>query len=363
MSGIERTIEASKEVLSDCRLENGAIVAANPTKEYYPRDAKHYFYVWPRDASYACIAADILNLEGFQVGFFRWCLRRAEGFGDSGLFFEKYYANGLKASARFQPDQTGSVLFALWHHYQDGLEGALEFEELIKKAADGLACSWNGKGVDLVANDLWEERLAFPDLSENFTYSLAACIRGLECACEMIPEGDGSERWMGVAEEMRSRLDEHFLDGHFVRSYGRLTDRRIDASVLGLVYPFAIYEAEDPRIVSTVEEIEKRLVVPDGPLRGGVHRYEQDEYDGWIFEGMHRKKGGGAWPLLNFWLSIYWAQRGDLKRARRYYDWVLDRADGYIPEQIFDNDLQVSVSPLLWSHSMFVIASRFLGHL
>jgi len=32
MSRIERTIEASKEVLADCRLENGAIVAANPTK-------------------------------------------------------------------------------------------------------------------------------------------------------------------------------------------------------------------------------------------------------------------------------------------------------------------------------------------
>jgi glucoamylase len=138
----------------------------------------------------------------------------------------------------------------------------------------------------------------------------------------------------------------------------RLTDRRIDASVLGLVYPFAIYEAEDPRIVSTVEEIERRLVVDDG-----VHRYEQDEYDDWIVDGMHRKKGAGAWPLLNFWLSTYWAQRGDLERAQRYYDWVQDRTDRYIPEQIFENDLQVSVSPLLWSHAMFVIASRCLGGL
>jgi glucoamylase len=360
MSGIERTIEASKEVLADCRLENGAIVAANVAKDYYPKEAKHYFYVWPRDASYACIAADILDLEGLQEVFFRWCLRRAEGFEDSGLFFEKYYANGLKASARFQPDQMGSVLFALWHHYQDDLEGALEFEDLVKKAAGGLDRAWNGKSFDLVANDLWEERLAFPDLEENFTYSLAACIRGLECASEMIPDGEVSERWRAVAEEMRSRLDEHFVDGHFVRSYGKLTDRRIDASVLGLVYPFAIYEAEDPRIVSTVEEIERKLVVRDGPLKGGVCRYEQDEYDGWMFDGMHRKKGAGAWPLLNFWLSTYWAQMGDLERARGYYDWVLDRSDGLLPEQIFDNDLQVSVSPLLWSHSMFIIASRFL---
>lgn len=362
-SGIERTIEASKVVLADCRLDNGAIVAANPTQECYPKEAKNYSYVWPRDASFACLAADVLGLPAFQEGFFRWCLRRAEGFRETGLFFEKYYVNGLKASGRFQPDQTGSILFALWHHYRQDLEGAREFEELIERAADGLAGAWNGRSFSLVTNDLWEERLAFPDLAENFTYSLAACIRGLDCACEMIPDGEGCEAWRRAAGEMSSRLDEHFVGGHFVRSYGELTDRRIDASVLGLVYPFAIYEAYDPRIVSTVEEIERRLVVSEGPLKGGVRRYEHDEYDGWMYEGMHRRKGAGAWPLLSLWLSIYWALRDDSERARGYYDWVLESTEGYIPEQIFDNDIQVSVSPLLWSHAIFVIASRFLGEL
>jgi GH15 family glucan-1,4-alpha-glucosidase len=33
----------------------------------------------------------------------------------------------------------------------------------------------------------------------------------------------------------------------------------------------------------------------------------------------------------------------------------------HIPEQFFANRIQVSVSPLCWSHSMFVIASRKLG--
>ena len=356
MSSVKKILEVSKSVITDGCMENGAIVAANSFKDYYPPEAKHYFYVWPRDGSYVSIAADMLGVEDVQENFFRWCLKRAEGFRNSGLFFEKYYVNGPKALNRFQPDQTGSVLFAIWHHYQDKLEDSLEFEELIQMAGDGLTRVWNGKGFDLVANDLWEERLAFPDLDENFTYSLAACIRGLECASEMIPKG--AERWLAAAGEMRSRLDEHFKSDHFVRSYGKLTDRRIDASVLGLVYPFAIYDADDPRIVSTVEEIERKLVID-----GGVHRYEQDEYDGWMYEGMHRKKGAGAWPLLNFWLSICLAQKGDAEMARRRYDWVLEKSGGYIPEQIFDNDLQISVSPLLWSHAMFVIASKFLGHL
>ncbi len=41
--------------------------------------------------------------------------------------------------------------------------------------------------------------------------------------------------------------------------------------------------------------------------------------------------------------------------------WIGD--NNYIPEQIFENDIQVSVSPLLWSHSMFVIASEELNFL
>ncbi len=55
--------------------------------------------------------------------------------------------------------------------------------------------------------------------------------------------------------------------------------------------------------------------------------------------------------------------KGDKEKAEKYYDWVLEKMDNsnHIPEQIFENDIQVSVSPLLWSHSMFALASKQLG--
>ena len=118
------------------------------------------------------------------------------------------------------------------------------------------------------------------------------------------------------------------------------------------------FRADDQKIISTVKEIEKRLIV-----NGGVHRYEFDEYDGWMYEEMHRKKGAGAWPLLNFWLSIYYSLKCDRNRAEAYYRWVIDRVNKYIPEQIFDNDIQVSICPLVWSHTMFIIASMHLGYI
>ena len=78
-------------------------------------------------------------------------------------------------------------------------------------------------------------------------------------------------------------------------------------------------------------------------------------------EGKLRCKGAGAWPLLNFWMSIYHAMRGDKEKAERYYEWVLNRLKSpYIPEQIFENELQKSVRPLVWAHAMFAISHFFL---
>lgn len=353
-SKIENMILISKNIIKDSLLDNGAIVAANATKEYYPPTAKNYFYVWPRDASFTCIAADICGIDDIQEKFFNWCLDRAEGLKETGLLYEKYYVNGLKAMSRFQPDQTGILLYAIWHHCNYNPEVAINFRELIKKSANGLCDKWRKDHFNMVTNDLWEERLTFPDLNENFTYSLAACIKGLECANLMIAD----ERWLEISGQMKEQLENNFMDGYFVRSYGKLIDKGIDASMLGLVYPFAIYKADDQKIISTINEIEKKLII-----NGGVHRYEFDEYDGWMYEEMHRKKGAGAWPLLNFWLSIYYSLIGDRNKAETYYRWVIDRVNKYIPEQIFNNDIQVSICPLVWSHTMFIIASMHLGYL
>ena len=350
---IKRLLGVTRTLIKDCALDNGGIVAANSAKAYYPPNAKNYFYVWPRDAAFACIAADELGIRDVQENFFAWCVNRAEGFAQSGLFYEKYYPNGLKALSNFQPDQTGSVLFALWHHYRNDLKKASTYHDVIRMGADGICSVWEKNHFTQITNDLWEERLCFPDLRENFSYSLAACIKGLQCAHAIIP----TRKWMTTANEMKRRLDRHFL-GYFIRSYGKIPDKRIDASIIGLVYPYDVYEANDPRILSSIKEIEERLII-----NGGVHRYENDEYDGWMLEQRHRNKGAGAWPLLNFWLSIYYAIQGDREKAERYYTWVLERMIGrdHLPEQIFENAIQVSVSPLLWSHTMFALASKHLG--
>ncbi|MEW5897216.1 MAG: glycoside hydrolase family 15 protein [Nanoarchaeota archaeon] len=398
---IEDLWKTSKEVISDCCLENGAIVAANSTKPYFPKEAKNYFFVWPRDAFYICTAAKLLGLSAGEK-FFRWCMG-AEDWEKTGLFYEKYFIDGRKARHHFQPDQTGSILIALYNYCKDFKEKnedkqpfslkqsftqkqsfILKFKRLISGCANGLCRIWDKDHFSIVTEDLWEERLCFPDLKENFTYSLAICCRGLLSANEIIP----TKRWLETAEEMEKTLLSSF-DNYFFRSFSRrdeikeihrINDTRVDASLLGLVWPAELVKAGDKRMKKTVKLMEEKLV-----QNYGVHRYEHDEYDGWMYEkDTCRRKGAGYWPLLNFWIAIYFAEsyliekNGQDKKGRseneekersknkknalKYYYKVLGDLGNkkYIPEQFFDNNIQVSVSPLCWSQAMFVIATEKL---
>lgn len=352
---IQKLIQASRRVILDCCLENGAIVAANSAKPYYPKEVKNYFYVWPRDASFACIAADVLGIKDIQKKFFDWLMNKSEGWEKTGLFYEKYYPNGLQALNRFQPDQTGTVLFAVWHHFKDNSGKAKKYKKLVIHSADGICKVWKEDHFALATNDVWEERVAFPDLRENFSYSLAACIRGLLSANKLFPD----KKYVKIANEMkRILLRNSRTKGHFFRSFGKLNDERIDASMLGIIWPFGIIEANNLLAENTVKLIEERLV-----RDFGVYRYEHDEYDGWMFRTWHRKKGAGFWPLLNFWMSIILSKMGERERAAKYYNKAVDSVNEFVPEQIFNNNIQKSVSPLCWSHSMFILASKELGFL
>lgn len=347
---ITRLLDSSRKVFQDCQLENGGIVAAPSHMPYFPKEAKNYFFVWPRDALFICRAASRLGLN-LHDGLFEWAVR-AEGWAETGLFFEKYNANGNKARHEWQPDQTGSVLLAIQDRYPMG-EMPPHVEHLLTHSANGLCARWNGKSFDWRAQDLWEERFASADYEQNFTYSIAACARGLMAAYQL----RGNERWREVAEQMIAIID-GFWTERFGRTSGRLPDRRIDGSLVGLAYPFRIIDASDPRMTATIDEIMRRL------WADGVMRYEGDDYDGHMYaDGYHRKNGAGHWPLLTLWLAITHAERGEMEKAFALYNHVLSTVpeSGMIAEQVFDNDIQVAVSPLAWSHAMFVLATEALG--
>jgi len=229
---IQQLLGSSKNVILDCALENGAMIAANSTKAYYPKDAKNYFYVWPRDGAYNCMAADVVGIKNIQENFFTWLLDRAEGWEETGLFYEKYYSNGLKKFGRCQIDQTGIVIFSVYKHFENNLKDAEKYKKLVVSSADAICDNWDKNHFKLITDDLWEERLTFPDLRGNFSYSLAACIAGLSAANKLFPK----KIYVDVSNKMKKVLLENIRKrGYVFRSFGKINDERIDASALGLI--------------------------------------------------------------------------------------------------------------------------------
>jgi len=81
-------------------------------------------------------------------------------------------------------------------------------------------------------------------------------------------------------------------------------DETIDASLFG-IYKFHLFEADDPRVVSTMRAVEQKLWVKTRV--GGVARYENDYY--------HRVSAdaaavpGNPWFICTLWLADYFITR------------------------------------------------------
>lgn len=344
---IRKIYKMSIKVFKECSLKNGAIVASNIHDPNYPKGMKNYYFVWPRDASFICVACDLIGLKKIPERFFKWCWKKAEGFKEKGIFFMRYHPNGKMYGRQFQPDQIGSLLWSVEHHSK--FFDVSKFNHLIERAADGICSSWDGTSFRR-SFDIWEERVASSRKNEKHTYSLAMCIKGLRAATRLIKPKD---EWLRCIRQMENELNNAYNPrlGYFVRTFSdKKMDKILDSSMLGLVWPSEVVKSNDKRISSTV----KKIIENNSIENGGIIRYKGDKYVGKL-----RRDSAGAWVLLNFWLSIYFSKLGNREKALKYFNWVIERLNNKLPEQI-KKGKSISIIPLAWSHAMFIITGRFL---
>ncbi len=349
----------------------GGIVAANDSDSIqFNRDT--YSYVWPRDGA---LVANALDMAGYPVpsrNFFSFISRIIH---PDGYLMHKYNPDGSLASSwhpwfekgrrqlPIQEDETALALWALWNHFV--LYRDIEFikplyRPFVKKAADFL-CRFRDRetGLPLSSYDLWEERHGV------HAFTIGTVFGGLTAAalfCAVFGEEELSMRYKKAASEVRDACSRYMWQeerGSFCRTVDlqgrevRHVDMTPDASAWGL-FAFGLYAADDPRIVSTMTRIKKRLWIDQGI--GGMARYEQDEY-----YRVSRRVPGNPWFVSTLWFADFLLEqardRRGVEQAGELLSWVCDFSlpSGVLAEQVhpFTGEPE-SVSPLTWSHATFV---------
>ncbi len=158
---------------------------------------------------------------------------------------------------------------------------------------------------------IWEVRGG----PQHFTYSKVMAWVAFDRAVKMIEEFDHEgplDEWRAIRAKIHDEVCREGFDkdiGAFVQSYG---SKELDASVL-LIPLVGFLPADDPRIRSTVEAIERNLMED-----GFVMRYDTAAHR----DGLPGSEG--AFLACSFWLADNYVLLGRLDDARRLLQRLLE---------------------------------------
>ena len=143
--------------------------------------------------------------------------------------------------------------------------------------------------------------------------------------------------------EIKKYINENMYDEE-KKSYIRNTeDKKMDISILGAITPFNVFTAKEKKVQNTVENINLTLRT----YTGGYQRFEYDNY-----------MNGNPWPIANLWMTLYYIQTGEKRKAKETFDFVVKTSGRHnlLGEQIDNASLKPNwVIGLGWSHAMFIL--------
>ncbi len=265
-----------------------------------------YRYCWLRDATYTLLALLQAGHAEEAAAWREWLLRAVAGrpdqvqimYGCAGERrlpeWEVPWLPGYEASApvrvgngahgQLQLDVFGEVLDALHQSVTAGLgdhEGTTW--PLATALVDHLADVWT-----LPDDGIWEVRGGSRPFTHSKVMAWVAVDRALRWA-EHSGLDAPTARWRALCDEIHADVLAHAVDdrGVFVQSYGSTA---LDASVL-LIPLVGFLPPDDPRVVATVEAIQRELTDD-----GFVLRYHPEHAD----DGL--PGGEGVFLLCSFWL-------------------------------------------------------------
>jgi GH15 family glucan-1,4-alpha-glucosidase len=364
------TVYAKSLLVIQSAFDRGGAIIASPDSTIARPSSDTYQYAWPRDGALVAHALDLAGYPDESHRFYRFCAEALSG--SFPWLWQKYNPDGSRGSTwhaiynpnmralqmQMQEDETALAIWALAEHarYCPGECVGRLYDNWARNVADWLAVYHRADQLPRPSFNLWEEQYGIWSFTAGTVIAALESAAGLANQFGTMEEG---QRYRGAAQAMRQAVAERLYDeelGRFITGLelGSGEERRItapDASLFGL-WAFGAFDADDPRIVRTMEAVERQLWLPTEV--GGVARYPGDRY--------YRRDAafaGNPWIITTLWLAQWHIAVGHQERALQLLQWAAGRAlpSGILAEQVDPHTgAPLSVSPLIWSHSTYVLA-------
>jgi GH15 family glucan-1,4-alpha-glucosidase len=326
-----------------------------------------YRYCWLRDTSLALRALMMVGTTREAVQWRAWLHRAMAGdpadlqimYGLSGeRRLEEYelpwldgYGGacpvriGNAAHVQRQMDVYGEVMEAFDYAFRVGVPPDEDAWRMQRELMRFVERYWRCPGTGL-----WEQRKG----EEHFTFSKVMCWVAADRAVRAVERHgmDGPiEQWRKLREAIHGDVCTHGFDAtrnSFVQVYGA---QQLDASLLQLA-PLGFLPGDDPRVVGTVEAIQRELVVD-----GFVQRYRHDQTD----DGLPGDEG--SFIACTFWLADALCTLGRREEALRTFERALGACNdlGLLAEE-YDAGAERLLGnfPQAFSHLALINSARML---
>lgn len=345
----------------------GGIIAAPEVDEELTQCGR-YAYCWTRDAVFITKALDILKMTKETEKFYSNFCRMTQS--KNGMWEQRFYTDGKLAPCwGYQVDETASVIYGVYSHYEytkneNFLKANLHMCEkavnFLKKYVRDL---FDGTDIYGPSYDLWEM------YEGTHLYSLASIFAAFGSMLKIydvlitgknlsdfdnnrLKEEKVSKNIQEITELrvlVKKYIEENLYDENRKCYVRNIDDKRIDISLLGAVYPFNVFSPKEKKVLNTVDNINLTLRT----YTGGYQRFEYDHY-----------RNGAPWPIANLWMTLYYLENGEKKKAKETFDFVLKTAGkhSFLGEQVDNNTLKPDwVIGLGWSHAMFIIVLEMMS--
>lgn len=339
--------------------ETGGIIASPEIDENFSKCGR-YAYTWPRDAVFITKAMDILKMKTEVEKFYKVFCKITQS--KSGMWEQRFFSDGKLAPCwGYQVDETAAVIYGVYSHYEytkdfkflkDTFQMCEKGVDFLKRYVKDIL---ENTGKYHVSYDLWEECEGI------HLYSLASIYAAFDSMLKIYKVlgknisdfennrvkdekiAKSKSEMEKIQVEIKKYINENLVDKEKNTYLRNNKDKRMDISLVGAVVPFGVFTSKEKKIVNTIERINLSLRT----YTGGFQRFESDHY-----------MNGNPWPIANMWMTLYYLEKGEKRKAKESFDFVVKTAalHNFLGEQVDNNTLKANwVIGLGWSHAMFIL--------